>query len=130
MFDVPSLRYRYTQFFVLFTLGSFIFVMVKSTASGMSNIPVNFYQRFTLMEKVAQLRIDLGDRVFPVAVLGKDGWMEYTGEGNIDDYQHLRTFDNMNDFGRGLTTLNQYLKSQGITLLFVVFCSFQQFGKP
>jgi hypothetical protein len=62
----------------------------------------------------------MGDKAFSVAVLGEDGWMNYTGEGNIDDFQNLRTLDNKEAFGKGLTTLNQYLKSQGITLLIVV----------
>jgi alginate O-acetyltransferase complex protein AlgJ len=120
MFNISSLRYRYTQFFVLFILCSLIYVMTQSVGPGVMNFQDNFYKRFVLIEKATQLRMKMGDRAFSVAVLGKDGWMEHTDEGNIDDFQHVRTLTNKEDIGKGLITLNQYLKSQGITLLIVV----------
>ena len=90
MFNVTSLRYRYTQFFVLFMLCSLIYVMARSIGSGITKFQDNLYKKDFLIEKANLLRIKLGDRVFPQVLLGKDGWMEYTGGGNIDDFQNVR----------------------------------------
>lgn len=120
MFNASSLRARYTQFFILFVLCSLLYVMAQSIGFGVMNFQDNFYKRYTLIQQAALLRMKIGDKVFPVAVLGKDGWMEYTGEGSIDDFQNLRTLESKETIGKGLIILNQYLKSQGITLLIVV----------
>jgi alginate O-acetyltransferase complex protein AlgJ len=122
MFDLTSLRRRYTQFFVLLMLSTLVYMMVNSIGSGMVNFQDNLYKKDFLIEKAALLRIKIGDRVFPAALLGKDGWMEYTGKGALDDFQNLRTLENQKNLVlvRKLRTFNQYLKSQGITLLIVV----------
>jgi alginate O-acetyltransferase complex protein AlgJ len=120
MLDAASLRYRYTQFFVLFVLCAIIYVMAQSIGPGITTFQNNLYKRIFLIEKVTQLRMKLGDRVFPQVLLGKDGWMEYTNAGNIDDFQNLKQFENKKDLFKKLTILSQYLKSQGITLLIVV----------
>ena len=80
MINVSSLRYRYTQFFVLFMLCSLTYVMVQSIGSGVTNFQDNLYKKDFLIEKATLLRIKIGDRVFPLALLGKDGWMVWTGE--------------------------------------------------
>ena len=90
MFNVTSLRYRYTQFFVLLMLCSLIYMMAKSVGSGITTFQDNLYKKDFLIEKANLLRIKLGDRVFPQVLLGKDGWMEYTGGDNLDDFQHCR----------------------------------------
>ena len=120
MLTKPSLRYRYNQFFVLSMLGAIIYVMVQSIGPDINNFQDRLYKKDFLIEKAAQLRIKIGDRVFPLALLGKDGWMEYTGGGNLDDFQSANIFKNKKDFAKELTTLNQYLKPQGITLLIVI----------
>jgi len=120
MFKVSSLRYRYTQFFVIFMLCSLIYVMVQSIDPGTTNFQENLYKKNFLIGKSNLLRIKIGDRILPVALIGKDGWEEYTGDGNIDDFQNLKQFKNKKDLLKKLTTLNQYLKSQDITLLIVV----------
>jgi alginate O-acetyltransferase complex protein AlgJ len=118
--NVSSLRYRYTQFFVLFLLCSLAYMTVQSAGAGTANFQDNLYKKDFLIEKVALLRIKLGDRVFNQALLGKDGWMEYTGGGNLDDFQNAKPLKNKKDIVKELESLNQYLKSQGITLLIVV----------
>lgn len=118
--DVTSLRYRYNQFFILFVLCSLIYVMEHSILLGIVSFHDNFYNKHFLIEQVTVWRMKMGDRVFPLALMGKDGWMNYVGEGNIDDFQNVRPLGNMEGFGKGLTTLDQYLKSQGIMLVIVV----------
>ncbi len=120
MFNVTSLRYRYTQFFVLLLLCSFTYMMVRSAGAGIKNFQDNFYQKEILMEKATLLRIKIGDRVFPLSLLGKDGWMEYLGDGNLDDFQNANGLEHKKNLASEIANLNEYLKSQDITLLIVV----------
>jgi|CXWL01.1.fsa_nt_gi hypothetical protein len=120
MFKVSSLRYRYTQLYVLFMLCLFINVMARSIGLGITNFQDNFYKKDFLIEKANLLRMKLGNRVFPVVLLGKDGWMHYTGDGELNYFQNTRNMANEKDLIKKLTTLNQYLKSQGVTLFIVV----------
>jgi hypothetical protein len=94
--------------------------MAQSMESGVTNFQDSFYKKDFLLEKITLLRMAMGDKIFPEVLLGKDGWMEYTGERNIDDFQNLEPFENEKQIEEGLTTLNQYLKTQGITLLVVI----------
>ncbi|NOT05388.1 MAG: hypothetical protein HOP27_12400 [Anaerolineales bacterium] len=114
------LRYRYTQFFVLSILCAIIYVMTQSISLGTTKIQENLYKKDFLIERVTLLRMKIGDRIFPQTLIGKDGWMEYTGGGNLDDFQNVKELDNKKILGEKLGTLNQYLESQGITLLIVV----------
>jgi alginate O-acetyltransferase complex protein AlgJ len=120
MFNMSSLRHRYAQFFVLFMLCSSIFVMVESIGPGVTNFQENFYNKNFLIRKANLLRTKVGDRILPRALIGKDGWVDYTGDGNIDDFQNLKPFDLKEELILRLKTLNQYLESQGITLLVVI----------
>jgi len=120
MFNAMFLRYRYTQFFILFMLCSLINVMVRSVDAGIRNFQDNLYKKDFLIEKVVQLRINLGDKIFSQVLLGKDGWMEYTSGVNIEDFQNVTSFEHKRKLGKDLKVFNQYLKSEGITLLIVV----------
>ena len=120
MFNLSSLRDRYTQFFVLFIFCSLTYVMGHSIGPGITNFQDNLYKRFYLIEKANLLRMKLGDRILPISLIGKDGWVDYTGDGNIDDFQNLKPFKNKKDLFKKLRTLNRYLKSQGIRFLIVV----------
>ncbi len=120
MLNVLSLRHRYTQFFILFMLCSIIYVMVQSIGNGVTNFQDNLYKKDFLIGKANLLRMKIGDRILPTVLIGKDGWMDYTGDGNIDDFQNLKPFDNKEEIILRLKTLDQYLKSQGITLLIAV----------
>ena len=120
MLNISTLRYRYTQLFVLFIFCSIIYVMVHSIGLGPKDFQNNFYKRNFLIEKANWLRIKLGDRILPISLIGKDGWVDYTGDGNLDDFQNLKQFTNRKDLLKKLKVLNRYLKSRDITLLIVV----------
>jgi hypothetical protein len=94
--------------------------MIQSIGKGVINIQDNLYGKDFLIGKVNSLRIRLGDRILPNALIGKDGWLDYTGDGNIDDFQNLKPFSLREELVSRLEILNQYLESQGITLLIVV----------
>jgi alginate O-acetyltransferase complex protein AlgJ len=120
MLNVSTLRHRYTQFFVFFILSSIIYVMVKSIGPGTTNFQDNLYQKNFLIKRANLLRMKLGDRILPRALVGKDGWIDYTGDGNIDDFQNLKPFDHKRKAVSKLIALHGYLKSQDIDLLLVV----------
>jgi len=97
-----------------------MYVMVQSLSAGVKNFQDHLYKRDFLIERANWLRTQLGDRILPISLIGKDGWVDYTGDGNIDDFQKLKPFTNKKDLLKRLRALNQYLKSQDITLLIVV----------
>ena len=120
MFNLPPSRNRYSQIFIVVILSSFIYVMARSASLGVASFEDNFFKKDLLIEVVARLRMKVGDRVFSQALIGKDGWIEYTGANNIDDFQNAESLENVEIIGKGLINLNTYLESQGITLLVVI----------
>lgn len=119
--ETPS-RQRYTQFFVLFILGSLLYIMIQSSLLGITKFEDNLIMKNFLIEKANLLHIKIGDRVFPEVLIGKDGWMEYTGGGNLNDYQNTIPIPENGEeiLANRLNAFNQYLQSQGITLLIVI----------
>jgi alginate O-acetyltransferase complex protein AlgJ len=115
-----SLQHRYTQLFVLFILCSLVHMLVQSIGFGLKRFEDNLYKKSYLIEKANLVRIQMGDRVFPAALLGKDGWMEYTGADNLDDFQNFKALKHKKSLAGRIAALEQYLKSQGATLLIVV----------
>lgn len=120
MFNTSSARSRYTQFFALFMLCAITYMMAQSIGAGITDFQDNLYKKDFLIEMAVRLRMKLGDRVFPQVLLEKDGWMGYTAEGELDYFQNARPLQNQNIIAKDLANLNQYLKSQDITLLIVV----------
>lgn len=120
MLNTTSLRYRYTHIFVLFMLCFFIYSMFRSIGvSGIRNFEENLYKKDFLIENAILLRMKMGDRVFPQVLLEQDGWMGHITEREFDYYQNVRPFKNKTIIVKELINLNQYLESQGITLLLV-----------
>ena len=120
MSDTPSPPHRYSQFFLLFIFCTTAFIMAKSLDSGMADFQDNLYKKDWLIEQGNLFRITLKDRVYPNALIGKNGWMEYTSDGNIDDFQNVEGFKSKEDIAKKITSLNQYLNEQGISLVIVV----------
>lgn len=121
MSDFTTYRLRYTQIFVICVLASFLYMLSVSLSGKLASFDENLPGRNLLIASFTRLRLKIGDRVFNQALIGKDGWMEWTGLArNLDDFQNLFLLKNKKDIEKELITLNQYLKSQGITLLIVV----------
>jgi alginate O-acetyltransferase complex protein AlgJ len=120
MLNSTILRYRYTQLFILFILCFLTYFMARSMgATGINNFEDNLYKKDFLIETAIFLRMKIGDRVFPQVLLEKDGWMGHITEREFDYYQNARLFKNQPVIVKELVNLNQYLKSQGITLYLV-----------
>jgi hypothetical protein len=94
--------------------------MVQSIGTGIIYFQENFYKRIFLISKANALRVKLGDRVLPIALIGDNGWVDYTGDGNIDDFQNLKGFTNKKELVKKLRATYRSLKSQGITFWIVV----------
>lgn len=78
--------------------------------------------RRDLVALYSNLRMKLGDRVFNKAIVGGDGWIFYTGEQSIPDYQNTTPFsqERLQQLQQALDRLNAELTEQGKTLLVVV----------
>jgi len=85
-------------------------------------IEESFYPRSRLVALNANLRFVLGDRVFPKVIVGKDNWLVFTGENDLDDYQKSRQFteDELAQLQQNLDALSARLAKRGITLLVIV----------
>lgn len=88
----------------------------------LSAISTKFRWRSDLISLYTTLRLKLGDRVYNSAVIGEDGWIFYTGEESIYDYQNMDPFKKrmLINIQKRLDTLSADLESRGITLLVVV----------
>ncbi len=85
-------------------------------------IEEGFFPRPRLIALTTNLRLAIGDRVFPKVIVGDDGWLVYTAEGDLDVYQKSESFqtENLAQFQQNLDALASNYAERGITLLVVV----------
>jgi len=113
----------YNICFVVILMALFWFVMVMSISQDeFTTIEENFFQKGYLIQNFNRLRIKLGDRVFPNVLIGKDGWMEYTGDRNLDDYQNAIAFSPgmLQLMAQTIQSCQQYVREQNMVFLIVV----------
>lgn len=116
-----SPRQRYALIFTLTILGAFVYVMFMSMAGGADTFEDGFYQRSTLISLFNSLKYSLGNHVFPQVLVAEDGYLEFTSDGNLDDYQNARLLPGrLKDIYQQLKTLDGYLKAKDIELVVVV----------
>lgn len=115
----PDIRKIYNTLFLILLLGASFWVLSKSKIDDIEN---NLYGKEFLISNFNRLRIKLGDRVFHNVLRGENGWLEYSGEHNLDDFQNLTgsTPNELQAIERKLVNLDQKLRSQNITLLILV----------
>jgi alginate O-acetyltransferase complex protein AlgJ len=111
----------YSWLFVLALTFSLMYTMLMSYRQGYEQFENNFFQRNFLIENFNHLRIKLGDRVFPQVLIGKNGWMEYSTDNNLDDFQHAVGFSNetLQIIADKIKACNEYAQKQNITFLIV-----------
>lgn len=101
--------------------GFLVFTMCKSLELGYTNFGTNFYEKKSLIAMFNGLKYALGDKVFPQVLVGNDGYLEYTSDGNLDDFQNSLPWpEKMTEIYGQLLVLNRNLKAKGITLVVVV----------
>jgi len=120
----PNSNFRkiYNWCFALVLILIFLFVMLMSSRQGFGQFEDNFFQKNFLIENFNRLRIKVGDHVFPVAIIGKEGWMEYTGDGNLDDFQNAFYFSSgaLYNTAQTIEACHKYAQDHNITFLIVV----------
>lgn len=114
-------KFYYALFFCIIF---FVLLLVPSHKLDfpIATIDESFYGRASLIEAATNFRVWLGDRVYKNVVIGKSGWLIYTGELSADDYQNVIPFSekSLELFQENLDALNSRYAEQGITLLIVV----------
>jgi alginate O-acetyltransferase complex protein AlgJ len=111
----------YSRFFSMAFIG-LLLIPLRTLALDPKLIEENFYGRSNLIEWTANLRLRLGDRVFPKVLVGEDGWLVYTAENDIESYQHADLFPEpeLARIQQALDGLAARYAEQGITLVVVV----------
>ena len=99
-----------------------LLIPLRTLALDPNTIEDSFYGRERLIAWTANLRVLLGDRAFPKVVVGQDGWLVYTAENDIEDYQRVTPFTDaeLARIQKSLDALHARYAQQGITLLVVV----------
>lgn len=104
---------------------------IRKIATGMLDLPdvygayysEYFHWRDWLIRASYSLRLNLlHESVFNDVLLGEDGWMFYTGEGNMDDFQRARTFTpaQIETIRTNLEGIQTNLAQQGIRFVVVI----------
>jgi hypothetical protein len=104
---------------------------IRKIATGLLDLPEAygayyseyFHARDWLIRASYSLRLNLlHESVFNDVLLGEDGWMFYTGEGNMDDYQCARTFtpQQVQAMRVNLESIQADLAQQGVHFLVVI----------
>ena len=123
MNKVSSSRWQqlYSKFFVLIVLGFLLLPMLPSLQAGFAGFDENFFGKSRLISTFNRLRYSMGDKVFSQVLVGKEGWLEFSAEGNLDDYQNASIVpEKLESIHQKLDALHEELTARGITLVVVV----------
>jgi len=99
--------------------------------ASLVDFPVNYGRSFNtnFIFRDSLIRMDywmryfvLHETVFPQVLMGRDGWMYYTHEGNLDYYQrvHPLTEAQQQSIRDNLLSIQSKLEKDGIRFLFVI----------
>ena len=116
-----SLNELYPWFFI-FAFFAILLVPLKDLNFNPNEIGDGFYGRSRLISFVTDFRLQMGDRVFPKAIVGEDGWLFFTAEKNVDFYQNTQPFtdEELQLIQEHLSAVTARYAAEGIRLLVVV----------
>jgi alginate O-acetyltransferase complex protein AlgJ len=79
------------QYSFLFIAAFFLILIMQLSVRDLTllTLPERFLWRDDLIKALNNVRFYIGDRVFPNAIMGRDGWMYYTGDKSIGDFQKI-----------------------------------------
>lgn len=120
---MPTNRWQqlYSNFFVLIVLASLLLTMLKSLTGGFTGFDENFFGKPRLISSFNYLRYSMGDQVFSQVLVGKEGWLQFSSEGNLNDYQNASIAPaQLERIHQKLEALNKELAARGITLIVIV----------
>ncbi len=112
---------RYSLVFVIVFFG-LLLLPLRTLVLDPVAIEESFYLRPRLINLISDIRLLLGDRVFPKVLVGDRGWLVLTGEGDLDVYQQASLFapDQLAAFQQNLDALSANYAERGITFLVIV----------
>lgn len=115
------MRDRY-PFLVIIVFIGLLLIPLRTLELNPNAIEETFYPRSRLIAWTSNLRLAIGDRVFPKVLVGENGWLLYTAEGEMEDYQKtdLFTDEELSVFQQHLDSLSARYAEEGITLLVVI----------
>ncbi len=114
---------RYHLCFVLVLTMMFVLLMFMSVRQqGLGALDEGFFQRNVLIGSFNRLRMKIGDRVFNNVLVGKDGWLQFTGDHNLDDYQNALNFSaaELQAIAATIQACHEYARERNMTFLIVV----------
>jgi len=114
---------RYHLCFVVTLIAMFVLVMFMSIRlQGWENLDKSFFQRNFLIGSFNRLRMKIGDHVFNNVLVGKDGWLQFTGNNNLDDYQNALNFSaaELQAVAATIQACHEYAREHNMTFLIVV----------
>ena len=99
-----------------------LIVPVLRPGVAVSSFAQTFFGHDKLIEIYNNLRLALGDRVFPNVIVGNNGWMFYSGDRSIDEYQNSNPYSEteLADLQSRLDNLQGQFQQDGITLWVVI----------
>ncbi len=80
------MKERYSYFLIVVFIGMLL-IPLRTLVFDPNAIEESFYSRERPITMISNLRLLIGDQVFPSAIVGKRGWLVYTAEGDIEAYQ-------------------------------------------
>ena len=115
------MRDHYSKIMIAIFLG-ILLITLRTLALDPHAIEESFYPRARLIAWTSNLRLTIGDRVFPKAIAGDNGWLVYTAEGDINDYQKVGLFseEELAQFQHNLDALSGAYAERGIDLIVVI----------
>ena len=115
------MRDHYSKIMIAIFLG-ILLIPLRTLALDPHAIEESFYPRARLIAWTSNLRLTIGDRVFPKAIAGDNGWLVYTAEGDINDYQKVGLFseEELAQFQHNLDALSGAYAERGIDLIVVI----------
>jgi len=123
--DKNTLNFRVTEVYSsVFSVLTLVLLIsfVSKVGPSLTSFSNDFRWKNNLITMYSSFRFKVGDQVYNSALIGKEGWIFYTGDRNVQEYQKV---DSLNKntlmiFARELNRLNKELGKEGRTLLVVI----------
>lgn len=122
-FSIPLVTGTWMDTFSTITGDRSIQNLVRIKSEITREYDKNLFFRQEIIKINNTIRINLlGEKIFNDVVIGKNGWLYYSGESNLEDYQKTRRFTNaeMNEINQQLAYTNRWMKENNIHFYVVI----------
>jgi hypothetical protein len=124
MQEKPSNSTVFRIYSIFFVTAFFCASLIQLDVPKLSlqSISENFLWRQGLIENFNSARFLIGDRVFSSMLVGRDGWLFFTGEKSVESYQKtlLLSQKDLREALKGLALLNKHVAQNGGRLIVVI----------